>query len=370
MIWFGGISLLILLLYIQLIYSFFRSWKNKPSEEKSSHPSLNISVIVPFFNEEKNISALIDDLCKQEYPADALEIILVDDFSEDSTFDRAQQKADGLPNLHIVENVYSKGKKFALRTGVEKAKAEIILVSDADCRFHPQWVRFFADFFYRNPSTVLLSSGVKMLDEGRVSGLFQAVEFSSLVASGAASFLQGSPIMCNGANLAFRKELFLEAFEHLHPSINTGDDMFLMLFAKRKYRENMAFLKSQSAFTLTKALPGWKSFIRQRLRWTSKASLYRDPKLIYTSTIVLITNLIILSFLILSFIHIHYVVFFAFFLILKSLPDYFFLKAYLTYTQQERLLKFFLPSQLIYIFIIPLTGTLGILGPLFRKISK
>lgn len=370
MIGFTGISVFIVLLYFILIYQYYLSWKSHQTFTKTTGKKLPLSIVIPFYNESANLKSLIKDLRNQAYSSEWLEIILVDDYSEDTSFQLARNELENYANIQLLKNQSKKGKKYALKTGVEKAKNDIIVISDADCRLSENWIPAISGFFSENPSTMLLSSGVVMRSETSFAGYFQSLEFASLVASGAASFFKGSAIMCNGANLAFKKELFLEAFDSLHPGINTGDDMFLMLYTKKKYPGRLSFLKSLDAFTRTHALPGWRDFITQRLRWSSKSSRYRDAKLLYVSFLVLFVNLILASLFVLSFFNLYYAFLFFAVIVIKSIPDFTLLRSFLEFSKQDHLLKFFIPSQLINIFFIPLMGIMGLLNPIFRKGNK
>lgn len=367
MIWYTGIAAFILLLYFFLIYNFFLSWKNYPSFNKKEGKPNYISVVVSFYNESENLKYLVEDLVNQTYSSQWLDVILVDDYSNDDSFRVVSEEIKKLKNIRLLKNQYRKGKKFALKTAVEATRGNIILTTDADCRLNKGWIEKFADYFSAYPSTMLLSSGVILKSHPIFTGTFQSLEFASLVSSGAASFIQGSAIMCNGANLAFQKELFIEAFDFMHSEINTGDDMFLMLYAKKKYPGKLAFLKSGQAFTYSRTLPGWVKFLKQRLRWASKSSLYRDSRLIYVASIVLILNFILSSLVVLSFINYYYTFLFVGMIIIKSIPDYKLLKSFLGFCKQDDLLNFFIPSQLINIFFIPVMGILGLLYPVFRK---
>jgi len=55
------------------------------------------------------------------------------------------------------------------------------------------------------------------------------------------------------------------------------------------------------------------------------------------------------------------------FLFVKSVPDFLLLKNYLAFSRQKRLIKFFLPSQLINLIFIPISGITGILLSPRRK---
>lgn len=361
-------SLIILFFYCFLILRFFYAWKKTPEYiSYGKHSKFFISVVIPFQNESKNLEALIEGLKRQQYPIDKHEVILVDDHSTDDSLKIADMLTEDVMNIRCVRNNSIKGKKYALYTGIEQARGENILISDADCSFSPGWISIFASFISANPELKLISSGVKLKSNNSFIQSFQSLEFSSLIATGAASFFQKDPIMCNGANLAFKKELFLEAFDQMHPEINTGDDIFLMLYTKKNYPGKYAFLKNNNAFTISSALNNWKDLIMQRIRWSSKSTYYRDFYIIITAILVLFINTCLLILFISSFFQPVLFTFFLFFLFMKSIPDFLLLKIYLSFSRQKRLLKFFLPSQLINIIFIPLSGITGILLSPRRK---
>jgi cellulose synthase/poly-beta-1,6-N-acetylglucosamine synthase-like glycosyltransferase len=353
-------------IYFILIYIYYRSWENHPDYTAGNEEPLFLSIIIPFYNEESHILNIIKDVINLDYPEDKYEVILVNDYSTDHSFAIAFEDAKGNDSILILNNKYKRGKKYALRTGIESARGEYVLITDADCRIPKSWLKLFGDFILRNPDAVLISSGVFMSGQKSFLSGFQSLEFSSLVATGAASFIQGSPVMCNAANLAFRKNLFLKAFDNIHPDINTGDDMFLMIYTKRHFSGKSLFLKNADAYVETKPAGSWSDFLNQRLRWSSKSSLYNDAKIIQVSLAVLITNFLLLIFLVLSFVNSQFLVAFSILFILKLIPDYLFLRSFLRDTGQGNLLKFFLPSQLLNIFIIPFAGFAGIVLPAAR----
>ena len=104
----------------------------------------------------------------------------------------------------------------------------------------------------------------------------QALDFSSLTSSAAASCNINKSILANGANLIYEKNTFLEFDNPLNDSINSGDDIFLMLNIKKKYPTEIQFLKSKDAVVKTKSEESFKNFISQRKRWASKSGNYKD----------------------------------------------------------------------------------------------
>lgn len=93
-----------------------------------------LSVVIPAFNEEARLAAalssVIDYLCHQPYPAEA---IVVDDGSSDKTSDIARALAAASPvPVTLIRNESNHGKGYSVRCGIEVARGAIILYTDAD----------------------------------------------------------------------------------------------------------------------------------------------------------------------------------------------------------------------------------------------
>ena len=91
----------------------------------------NISVIVCAFNEEKTIAKVLRTIAKNH---DICEIIVINDGSTDRTADIIKKLKHKL-NLKIIDLPDNKGKGYAMATGVEQAKEEIIVFIDADISY-------------------------------------------------------------------------------------------------------------------------------------------------------------------------------------------------------------------------------------------
>ena len=92
-----------------------------------------LSVVIPAYNEEPRIGKTIERvyryLSRQGYP---FEVIVVDDGSTDSTINVAKGFTAPHGCLRIFENGTNRGKGFSVRKGVEHARGDYILFSDAD----------------------------------------------------------------------------------------------------------------------------------------------------------------------------------------------------------------------------------------------
>ncbi len=94
---------------------------------------MKLSVIIPVYNEVKNIEEILK---RVEATGLAWEIVVVDDDSQDGTRDLLQ-KIDGKDGLRVILHDRNQGKGAAVRTGLQAARGEVLLVQDADLEYSP-----------------------------------------------------------------------------------------------------------------------------------------------------------------------------------------------------------------------------------------
>jgi len=95
---------------------------------------MNVSIIIPCFNEEKTISDIIHSVKNNINDND--EIIVIDDYSTDKTRDILEGDLKSkIDNLILNEKNFGKG--YSIRKGIEKSKGDIILIQDADLEYDP-----------------------------------------------------------------------------------------------------------------------------------------------------------------------------------------------------------------------------------------
>jgi len=96
---------------------------------------MKLSVIIPVYNEEKNISKVINKVDNVNLMGITKEIIIVDDFSTDNTKKILSELKN--PNLKIFFHQENQGKGSAIRTGLKHGTGDIILIQDADSEYDP-----------------------------------------------------------------------------------------------------------------------------------------------------------------------------------------------------------------------------------------
>ncbi len=171
-----------------------------------------VSVIIPARNEEKNIHDCLQSVTTQTYPKHLFEIIVVDDFSTDGTARIVTSFGDKNVSLLSLENFTENGiinsyKKKAIEIAVSKARGDLIITTDADCVVPVTWLQTIVSF-YETYDPVFIAAPVAFYSETNFLKIFQSLDFMTLQGITGAAVYKKFHCMCNGANLAYRKDVF------------------------------------------------------------------------------------------------------------------------------------------------------------------
>ena len=251
-----------------------------------------ISIVVAARNEEENIESLMHDLAGIAYPIEKFEVIVVNDHSTDATAANVNLMIKELSNARLFDlDEGKKGKKEALRLGITEARFEIIVTTDADCHFSNNWLSCLSSYFEQE-ETKMLVGAVRLAGDHSLFSRMQIIEFVSLVGSTAAAIGLGYPIMCNGANLAFRKNVFKEVRGYEgNLRIASGDDEFLMRKIAHRYPGSIRFLNYYEAVVSSLPQKNIRNFYYQRLRWAGKWRHNSDPVAQFLAVFVFVSQL-------------------------------------------------------------------------------
>jgi glycosyltransferase involved in cell wall biosynthesis len=290
------ILFVVLVIYVvfilQLIIGFEKVKSFVRTDEK---PKTAFTIIVPFRNEEKNLPKLLESFSKLNYPYKLIEVILVDDFSTDSServcirwrLEHEYLDTTLLENLRLSNSP----KKDAIGRAMPIAKHDWIITTDADCIVNPNWLLTIDNYIQNNDAEMIVGA-VIYKTKNNWFHQFQQLDLLSLQGTTIGSFGIGKPFMCNGANFAYTKKLFqeLDGFNG-NNKIASGDDVFLLQKAVAKVPEKVHYLKNTETIVKTKPENDLFQLFMQRVRWASKTSSYQSGYAKFLAIIVLSMNL-------------------------------------------------------------------------------
>ena len=250
-------------------------FKHTELEIKSYETLPSVSVVVAARNEEDHIQYLINDLISQEYPLDKLEVVIVNDRSNDDTAAILDDASNNYAFIKVITiDQVSKDmtpKKNALSRGIEAAVGEIIVLTDADCRVGKLWVSSMAYSVINKESISIGFSEISLQNESFFQR-YQKIDFLSIIIANAGFSGWGLFWSGTGQNLAFFKKDFetIGGFEEVKDRIS-GDDMYLVQSIS-KLKPAILHIDPNS-FVKTSAMGSVNDFFNQRIRWSSNAKL-------------------------------------------------------------------------------------------------
>jgi cellulose synthase/poly-beta-1,6-N-acetylglucosamine synthase-like glycosyltransferase len=372
----------IYLMYAVLMFRFYlgvkktvlKQFPGKTKGEANDPPLVKVSVIIPVRNEAHQITRCLETIRDQDFHIPAMEVLITDDFSDDQTITIAREYAVTYPEfpLKIIipeENVkQQEGKKRAMERAIEMATGEIILTTDADTERLPGWIRSMTEHF-SNSSIQMVSGAVVFHREENILEKMLSLEFLGIMGITCGAVAAGVPVMCNGANLAFRRMVFKNPEGYSgHKQIASGDDIFLMLKIKKLFGgSSIRFNTHPDAVVFTKAPATIREFFYQRLRWISKSGSYQDGFLISLSLLTYLTSFVIWLVFMITILQGSMLWTGLLLLFIKMLTDFPIVSRMASCYHKERLLPYFFFAQLFQVIYVPVVGLLGFVVPYHWK---
>jgi len=347
------LPVILILPYFFLLLKIYRGLLKVQTFNVSTDPSTYVSVIVACRNEEEKLPRLLGCIARQDYPKELFEVIIIDDNSTDKTFEIASGNAVST-NLTVIKNK-GKGKKQAIRTGINTSSGLLIITTDADCRMGDSWIKTIAAFYEKCKPDMLICP-VQLENHPGFFGRFQELEFLSLQGITAGSALSGNGIMCNGANLSFPRETYINNMDKLHFELVSGDDIFMLHSLKKEMHSKILWLESADAVVTTASSSTIWRLLKQRKRWISKGKAYNDGYTILIGIITFVTALLQLSVIVSAFINPAFIMPFITIFLLKSIPDLLILMNTSVRYGKKSLMRWFYPAQFVYPFYILSVG--------------
>lgn len=259
------ILFLFFLRYIIVLLGF------KKKEDKPINP---VSIVVCAHYEYSNLQELLPILLSQNHPD--YEVIIVDDRSQDETYDFLIEEREKNKNLKVVKvdevPSHANGKKYGLTLGIKAAKNDIILLTDADCRPTNNWAAEMSKVYTDKTSFVLGYSNYQ-----NRKGLLNLIIRYETVITGIqyiGEAIAGNPYMGVGRNLSYRKSFFLQnkGFNRFFKITGGDDDLLVNSLAKKKNTRVVVGAESMVTSTPKKT---WREYFRQKRRHLSVGKYYK-----------------------------------------------------------------------------------------------
>lgn len=250
-------SILFLILFSFLLFIFIVfiiSWfKNK--KQKAFEP--NISVVIPAYNEGKNISKCIESVYDSNYDLSKIEVIVIDDGSTDNTLSILQK----YENIKILKQDHG-GKSEALNLGVRNAKNDFILSIDADSTIDRNCIKELVKPLI-NPEIGATTGTSKVKNIKSIWTIFQNIEYhyNNLVRKSFSSVFNNG-IWFFGALACYRKSI-LEKIGLFKKDTLTED----MDIALEIYKAGYKTFHVYNAYCYTIVPSTLKELYSQRARW-------------------------------------------------------------------------------------------------------
>lgn len=270
---FNGIMVLMVLKLSFLVYILYWYLKYKPIKSVSDDKLPVITVIVPAYNEGKQVLDTLKSIANSNYPKEKLEIISIDDGSEDYTWYWMQQAKIILGDtVKIYQQPENRGKRQALYRGFHLGKGEVFVTIDSDSEITEDTLRNLVSPFVVNEKCGAVAGNVRVLNNKNaviprmlnVSFLF-SFEFIR-----SAQSMLGSVLCTPGALSAYRREAVMNCLEEWinqtfmgEPSDIGEDRAMTNMILKQGYH----VLFQQNAFVYTNTPEKYKNLYKMFIRW-------------------------------------------------------------------------------------------------------
>ena len=235
-----------------------------------------LTVVVACKNEAHRLADFIRGLTHQT--RSAAEIIVVDDNSTDSTLQVARQLAQqGKVKISVLLN-NGRGKKAAIRTGIQNTQTRWVITTDADVLCPEKWLESMGRTISGHADGMIgaIAGPVRIMNGG-----IESIDYAAMMGWAAATSLNGKTAMASAANLAFRVDLYPRK-EQMHPEIESGDDVFAV-HAIIENGNKVCWSHDINSCVETRQAGGLVHWLRQRVRWGSKAKYYTHNVALRTS---------------------------------------------------------------------------------------
>jgi cellulose synthase/poly-beta-1,6-N-acetylglucosamine synthase-like glycosyltransferase len=359
--------------YAACAVSINKAIKRIKNDEQDAAPDEFVSVIIPFRNESDNIIQSLESMKVQDYPTEKYEVIYVNDKSDDDSFKKIEdaEKPDNIKVISVPEDyLFDASKIRAVKFGIDNSKGKIIVLTDCDCIHNKTWLNSILNCF--DQQTGFVAGPVDFIEENTVFKKVQKLEFAGLILTGAGLIGIDKPIICNSANLAFRKDLYdmLGGFK-VESKLSSSADEFLMLEIQKKSNYKIKFCWNKDSIAFSKPTNSVIEFYNQRKRWASKEWLRYGGRILFQ---LILVYLFFICLIVQTFLGIFISQIFFYSLLIsiafKVISEYQILKNGIGFFYEKKIFHVFPLAEILHIPYILFGGISGLFGKFIWKNRK
>lgn len=258
---------------LELLWRSYLVWKYRPVIPCSHDELLSCSVVVPAFNEGRQVYMTLKSLAASSYPSGKLQIIAVDDGSSDDTWEwicKAKQELGR--KVTALKLPCNKGKRHALYVGFHQSRGEVLVTVDSDSEVKPDTLQNLISPIVKNRRVGAVSGNIRVLnhDKGIIPRMLDVLFVFSF------DFIRASQSMVNmvmctpGALAAYRKDAVMPVLQEwldqtfFGKPANIGEDRAITNLI---IREGFDVFYQRNAVAYTNVPVGYTGLCKMFLRW-------------------------------------------------------------------------------------------------------
>ena len=255
------------------LYTLYNYFRYKPVASVTDVELPTITVIVPAYNEGKQVYATLQSLAASDYPVEKIQLLSIDDGSQDDTWHWMQMAKKELGNrVSICQQPKNMGKRHALYRGFHEGTGEVFVTVDSDSIVTPDTLRNLVSPFVNNEDCGAVAGNIRVLNNKKA--LLPKMLDVSFVLSfefvrSAESNLNS--VLCTpGALAAYRRDAVFACLEEwidqtfMGKPSDIGEDraMTNMILKQGKH-----VLFQKNAFAYTNVPENYKGLYKMFIRW-------------------------------------------------------------------------------------------------------
>ncbi len=237
----------------------------KIKSTKENNLLSNLTVIIPFRNEARNLSLLLHSISLQEKRP--VKFIFVNDHSDDASVATLENNINDIEYeiLHLKDTF---GKKAALKKGIIAANTDYILTLDADIQLPENYFKALSEIQLGDAHILPVR-----IQNMPYSGFFNLDYYYLFMLNNGLHFLK-RPFAASGANFLFKKSIYNDfVAQDLHQSVSSGDDHYFLNYLVKNKKEVQ--LSTDEAICVGSKIPSsFVDILQQRVRWIKKSSSF------------------------------------------------------------------------------------------------